>query len=225
VADVRIFTPAREMMFAGHPTIGTAWLLIDEDRAPAGGAFQLQEKVGAVPVRAAADGMLWLTTPPISQVRFVPAEDCARALGLAPEDLIPGVMPEVLTAGNPTLLIAVRSPEAVDRASLDLTRLDALRPPGTDPICTFVFAPTAAGAYSRMFAPEHGVVEDPATGSSTGPLGAYMKRHGLTPGDRFYSEQGTKMGRRSFLHVELDGELVYVGGHVTPLTEAIMRLP
>ena len=73
----------------------------------------------------------------------------------------------------------------------------------------FLFTPTAEGAYSRMFAPEYGIAEDPATGSSTGPLAAYMIRHKLVSGQagtRFISEQGTKMGRRSLLHVEVQGE-------------------
>ena len=79
-----------------------------------------------------------------------------------------------------------------------------LRGPGEELMCVFVFTPTAEGAYSRMFAPEYGIVEDPATGSSTGPLAAFMMQHGLVSnkdGTRFVSEQGTKMGRRSLLHV------------------------
>jgi trans-2,3-dihydro-3-hydroxyanthranilate isomerase len=87
------------------------------------------------------------------------------------------------------------------------------------------------GAYSRMFAPEYGVPEDPATGSSTGPLAAFMMRHGLvanSSGTRLVSEQGTKMGRRSFLHVHVRGDRgangIEVGGHVTPLVTAAMRL-
>jgi PhzF family phenazine biosynthesis protein len=87
------------------------------------------------------------------------------------------------------------------------------------------------GAYSRMFALEFGVVEDPATSSSTGPLAAYMIRHKLVSpqaGTRFVSEQGAKMGRRSFLHVEIQAEQgadgIYVGGHVTPPVEAVMTL-
>jgi trans-2,3-dihydro-3-hydroxyanthranilate isomerase len=78
-----------------------------------------------------------------------------------------------------------------------------------------------------MFAPEHGVIEDPATGSATGPLAAYLMKHGLVstePGTRFISEQGTKMGRRSILHVYINGESIEVGGCVTPLVEATMRL-
>jgi trans-2,3-dihydro-3-hydroxyanthranilate isomerase len=75
------------------------------------------------------------------------------------------------------------------------------------------------------------MVSFPATGSSTGPLAAYMIRHMLVSAQacrRFVSEQGTKMGRRSFLHVEIQGEQgadgIYVGGHVTPIAEGVMTL-
>jgi trans-2,3-dihydro-3-hydroxyanthranilate isomerase len=94
-----------------------------------------------------------------------------------------------------------------------------------------VFTPTPEGAYSRMFAPEHGVMEDPATGSATGPLAAYMMRHRLAPGrsgTRWISEQGTKMGRRSLLHVNIHGEQgsegIEVGGYTTPLVDATMTI-
>jgi predicted PhzF superfamily epimerase YddE/YHI9 len=93
------------------------------------------------------------------------------------------------------------------------------------------FAATSEGAYSRMFAPEYGIVEDPATGSSTGPLAAYMIRHKLVSSraaTRFVSERGTKMGRRSILHVHIRGERgsngIDVGGYVTPLVRAVMKL-
>jgi trans-2,3-dihydro-3-hydroxyanthranilate isomerase len=83
-----------------------------------------------------------------------------------------------------------------------------------------------------MFAPEHGVVEDPATGSATGPLAAYMMRHGLVSmvdGTRFVSEQGTKMGRRSMLHVLVHGEGgrdgIEVGGSVVPFAEGTFEAP
>jgi trans-2,3-dihydro-3-hydroxyanthranilate isomerase len=82
-----------------------------------------------------------------------------------------------------------------------------------------------------MFAPEYGIVEDPATGSATGPLAAYMLRHQLlseAARSRFVSEQGTKMGRRSLLHVQIREEsgrdIIEVGGYVTPLITAVMHL-
>jgi trans-2,3-dihydro-3-hydroxyanthranilate isomerase len=83
-----------------------------------------------------------------------------------------------------------------------------------------------------MFAPEHGVVEDPATGSATGPLAAYMMRHGIADfqdGTRLVSEQGTKMGRRSLLYVAIHGEHgaagIEVGGSVVEFARGTLRLP
>jgi trans-2,3-dihydro-3-hydroxyanthranilate isomerase len=232
-AQVRIFTPLKEMAFAGHPTIGTSFVLLDEGRVhPVEGEFILEEKIGPVPVRVDAGRvpMLWLTTPPIAEGPEYPSALCAELLGLEAGDLL-GITPRLLNAGNPTLFVAVRDRGAVDRTWLDLAGSRTLRGADREPFCTFVFAPTPEGAYSRMFAPEYGVPEDAATGSSTGPLAAFMMRHGLVSsadGTRIVSEQGTKMGRRSILHVRIRGargsEGIDVGGHVTPLATASMSL-
>jgi trans-2,3-dihydro-3-hydroxyanthranilate isomerase len=232
-ARVRIFTPAKEMLFAGHPTIGTAFVLLDEGLVPGKtGDFMLEENIGPVPVRVetGARPMLWLSTPSIEAGPCYDPALCANVLGLSTKDLL-DIAPQRLSAGNPTIFVALRDRLAVDRAWLDLAGMRQLR--GSDPelMCVFVFTPTAEGAYSRMFAPEYGVPEDPATGSSTGPLAAFMMRHGLvanSSGTRLVSEQGTKMGRRSFLHVHVRGDGgangIEVGGHVTPLVTAAMRL-
>ena len=232
-ARVRIFTPTREMAFAGHPTVGTAFVLVQKGIVPSDSTeFMLEEEVGPIPIRIAGEQrpLIWLRTPPIHEGRCFDGALCARALGLAREDLLP-LKPQLLSAGNPTLLLAVKDKAAVDRAWLDLASFQPLKGAESVPFCVFLFTPTPEGAYSRMFAPEYGVVEDPATGSSTGPLAAFMMRHGLASnaaGTRFVSEQGTKMGRRSLLHVEIQGENgmggIYVGGYVTPIIEAVMNL-
>ncbi len=229
--SVRIFTPMSEMIFAGHPTIGASFVLLDEDIVPKDSErFVLEEKIGPVPIRVQRGErpLIWLTTPPIHAGRAFEPKLCAQALGLTPDDLL-GVMPQIFSAGNPTLYIALKDQAAVDRAWFDMQGVRTLDL-GGESVCVFVFTPTQAGAYSRMFAPEHGVVEDPATGSATGPLAAYMLQHSLAPsadGTRFISEQGAKMGRRSFLHVQLHGEGgadgIEVGGYVTPLVDATMR--
>jgi PhzF family phenazine biosynthesis protein len=100
----------------------------------------------------------------------------------------------------------------VDRAHPE--HLAALKDDVVDPFGVFVFAPTPTGAYSRMFAPDFGMPEDSGTGSATGPLASFMIRHGLLKGSRMTSEQGTKMGRRSMLHVVIDGDAIDVGGYV-----------
>jgi trans-2,3-dihydro-3-hydroxyanthranilate isomerase len=233
-ARVRIFTPAKELAFAGHPTVGTAFVLVLKGIVASDSTeFMLEEEVGPVHIRIEGGQrpLIWLRTPPIHEGRCFDGALCARALGLEPQDLLP-LKPQLLSAGNPTLLIAVKDKAAVDRASLDLTGLKVLKGGANEVFCVFLFATTPDGAYSRMFAPDYGVPEDPATGSSTGPLAVFMIRQGLlssSAGTRFVSEQGTRMGRRSLLHVELRGENgtdgIYVGGHVTPIIEAVMNLP
>jgi trans-2,3-dihydro-3-hydroxyanthranilate isomerase len=225
-ARVRIFTPASEMEFAGHPTIGTAFVLrqrnaIAHDRRN----FALEERVGLVRIRVGdeSDPIIWLTTPPIALGGVYGKALCARALSLAVDEMIPDLSCELLTAGNPNIFVPLKSKEAVDRAVIDSHALGQLIRE-TPLACLFAFTPTPEGAYSRMFAPAIGVIEDPATGSATGPLAAYMMKHGLVSngdGTRFISEQGTKMGRRSILHVLVHGEngarSIEVGGNVAPV--------
>ncbi|MGH7706498.1 MAG: PhzF family phenazine biosynthesis protein, partial [Vulcanimicrobiaceae bacterium] len=233
-ARLRIFTPGYEMMFAGHPTICTAYVmrhlgLVGRDRTE----FTLEEGVGPVRVRvdAGADPLIWLETPPITHGKIFDRTLCARAVGLSESDLLTDVPCQLVSAGNPNVYIALGGRAAVDRAAVDTVALQALLATEPAPACIFVFAKTPEGAYSRMFAPAHGVPEDPATGSATGPLAAFMMQHGLAPhvdGTRFISEQGTKMGRRSRLHVFVHGDhgssSIEVGGHVAPLTVATMTL-
>jgi trans-2,3-dihydro-3-hydroxyanthranilate isomerase len=223
-ARVRIFTPMREMPFAGHPTVGASFVLLDEGVALVD-RFLLEEAIGPIPIRVERKerALIWLQSPPVVEGREVDPTLCARSLGLSPSDLL-DVTPRILSAGNPNVYIAVKDPATVDRAWL--SAVSPLKAEPTELLCVFVFASTPEGAYSRMFAPEHGVVEDPATGSAMGPLAAYLMKHGMIsrkPGTRFVSEQGTKMGRRSFLHVQIENEKIEVGGYVTPLVEATMR--
>jgi trans-2,3-dihydro-3-hydroxyanthranilate isomerase len=236
-ARVRIFTPTMELRFAGHPTLGTGFVLRERGLvARETERFVLEEGIGDVPVRVdpgrpGEAEVLWLTTPPIA---FGPVFDraaCAAALGLEPGDLSEAD-PQLVTAGNPNIYITVRDREAVDRAWLDLAGLRGLHGGRESTDAVFVFAATETGAYARMFAPEHGVVEDPATGSATGPLAAYMLRHHLiarTDGTRFTSEQGVKMGRRSLLHVIVHGDDgcdgIEVGGSCVLVAEGEILLP
>lgn len=233
-ARVRIFTPTMEMRFAGHPTIGTAYVARtcgvvarDVER------FSLEEQVGAVPIRvdAGSDPLIWLQTPPIARTGELPHELAASLTGLQRADLIETVPCSILSAGNPNVYIAVRDREAVDRAWVETAAQREILGSQPEPTCVFVFAPVEGGAYSRMFSPEHGVVEDPATGSATGPLAAFMMQNGLAPSadaTRLVSEQGAKMGRRSLLHILIRGENgkdgIEVGGHVRPVATATMTL-
>jgi len=232
-ARARIFTPAKEMAFAGHPTVGTAFVLLQEAIVARNvSAFMLEEQVGPVPIRIEPGHrpLIWLRMPPVLEGKCHDSSLCATVLGLEPQDLLP-MKPQLLSAGNPTLVVAAKNKAAVDRAWLDLAGMKTLRGAEKEPFCVYLFTPMPDGAYSRMFAPEYGISEDPASGSCMGPLAVLMMRHKLisnSAGTRFVSEQGTKMGRRSLLHVEIRGKRaadgIYVGGHVAPITEAVMTL-
>jgi trans-2,3-dihydro-3-hydroxyanthranilate isomerase len=232
-ACVRIFTPAKEMAFAGHPTVGTAFVLLQEQIVARDvREFMLEEQVGPVPIQieAGQHPLIWLRMPPVREGKCYDSALCARVLGLEPQELLP-MKPQLLSAGNPTVVVAARNKAAVDRAWLDLSGMKTLRGTENEPFCVYLFTPTPDGAYSRMFGPEYGIPEDPASGSCMGPLAVLMMRYNFisnSAGTRFVSEQGTKMGRRSLLLVEIRGKEaadgIYVGGHVTPIVEAVMTL-
>jgi trans-2,3-dihydro-3-hydroxyanthranilate isomerase len=229
-ARVRIFTPASELPFAGHPTVGTAWVLASEGLVPGGSLeFVLEEGVGPVQVRGVkGPGGLtfWMRHP---ELTFGVVErrraQAAEAIGLSEDDLVEPVPVQVVSTGNPLLFFALRDGLAVDEAVPDFDLLrDVLK--GTSSFGAFIFAVVGANRlYSRMFSLD--IPEDPATGSGTGPLGAFAVRYGLVPRApkvTLVSEQGTKMGRQSFLHIELTyrGEDdvpsdIEVGGAVRPV--------
>ncbi len=143
-------------------------------------------------------------------------------------------MPCFVSAGSPLLFICLRSLEAVDRAQFQ----NALLPQAlgsANSVGTFIFSrkdfasQTNFDVYSRMFAPQTGIAEDPATGGATGPLAAYMMRYGLLPQNAaaaFISEQGVKMGRRSLLHVRTDPKdsSIKVGGETVVIASGTLML-
>jgi trans-2,3-dihydro-3-hydroxyanthranilate isomerase len=242
-ARVRIFTPAREVPFAGHPTIGTAWVLATEQLLPPNTRrFNLEEGIGPVEVtlegEPARPSFLWMRH---AEARFGPGlikrVAFARALGLAESNLLAGSPICTGSTGNTFLYIPLRDREVVDRARLDVPALLAAQGEGPN-LGVFVFAPDsdpkARRVSSRMFAPHtSGVPDDPATGSASGPLGAYLVEHGLvTPAATvdIVSEQGTRMGRPSFIRIRVGmsaGRVseILVGGSVVPVIEGRLRVP
>ncbi len=229
-ARVRIFTPASELPFAGHPTVGTAWVLATEGLVPGGALeFVLEEGVGPVKVRGVkgADGLtFWMTHPALTFGRVERRRSqAAEAIGLTEPDLLPDVPVQMATTGNPFLFFGVRDARAVDQAVPDAELLTEILD-ATEAFGAFIFAPVGGNRlYSRMFSLD--IPEDPATGSGSGPLGGFAVKYGLVPRAEkvaIVSEQGTKMGRQSFIHIELTygdpDELpskIEVGGSVRPV--------
>lgn len=242
-ARVRIFTPARELPFAGHPTIGTAWVLATHGLLPGKpSAFNLEEGIGPVPVTLEGDparpSFLWMRhREPEWGPELANRAEVAAALSLADPDLVPGAPIQTGSTGSRFLFVPLRDRATVDRAVLDVPKI--IRALGDQPLVgIFVFAPDpdpAAGrVHSRMFAPHtSGIPEDPATGSAAGPLGAYLVQHRLVKASEkveIVSDQGVKMGRPSRLHIRgvtRDGRLdeIEVGGSVVPVIDGRLRVP
>jgi trans-2,3-dihydro-3-hydroxyanthranilate isomerase len=187
VARARIFTPRRELDFAGHPTIGCAHAIGRHHELAT--PFAIEENVGLIPIESdrdeAGDQLFWLTTPKLTFFETLDTARCARLLSLSTNDFacIPA---QFVSAGSPLLLICLGSIDAVDRAELQQAHLgDAIG--SANSVGTFVFARKEPGStscfdvYSRMFAPQTGIPEDPATGGAAGPLAGYMHRYGMLP--------------------------------------------
>jgi trans-2,3-dihydro-3-hydroxyanthranilate isomerase len=202
---LRIFTPARELPFAGHPTVGTAYVLSDSHD----GTLRLEEQVGTLEVTV-RDGFTEMEQP---LPTFEPVADraaVAASLALDDRDLEPALPIEVGSSGNRFMFVAVRTLDAVKRASPRGLAEAAY-------IFTTQTVEPGSTVHGRMYAPWQGIAEDPATGSANGPLGAYLVRHGLSDGSRIVSEQGFEMGRPSLLYVRVGGgrdriTSVHVGG-------------
>jgi trans-2,3-dihydro-3-hydroxyanthranilate isomerase len=229
-AKVRIFNPVVEMKFAGHPTIGTAWVLADEGLVKNGSLeFILEEGIGPVAVRGVRTKervMFWMTHPQLSYGEVLPHQQVAAAIGVEEKDVVSEVPAQIASTGTPFLFIALRDQRAVDSAVSDKSRLEKLLH-GKPAIAVFLFAVHGAGRlYSRCLGAE--IPEDPATGSASGPLGGYAVKYGLierAPKVSIVSEQGVKMGRQSFVHIELTygddatdiPSRIEVGGSVMPV--------
>jgi trans-2,3-dihydro-3-hydroxyanthranilate isomerase len=234
VGVLRIFTPGREVLFAGHPTIGTAIALVDHLWwvGPNESSFALRLRIGDVPI-AIDRGIpttAWLTTPPVNFGREIARHDAAAILCVGLADVRNDLPSQLVGAGNPFLYVPLATKAAVDRAVLDVAAVRA-QLGWNDINGIYFFAQTDDGAYARMFAPMSGIAEDPATGSATGPLYAFLAKCGALPHrERFVNLQGVAMGRPSTLHVRLgwNGDAldkIEIGGNAVFVGEGKLRVP
>ena len=225
---MRIFTPAAELPFAGHPTLGTAFVLVSEGRVSSPGTQSTA--AGEVPIEVdLATNFAWMTQLPVEFGRVFEDRDLiARAIGLEPDDLGSDLPVQTVTTGLLWTIVPVRDAERLSRAQRDGRALEqAVAASGDEGL--YLFAVTDEGATARMFDAGHGIGEDPATGSAAGPLGAYLAQYGLAgmPGS-IVVRQGERVGRPSELHVEVRDEggrwRVRVGGGVHVVGSGSFRL-
>jgi trans-2,3-dihydro-3-hydroxyanthranilate isomerase len=239
---VRIFTPQREIPFAGHPVIGTCFVLGDQGRiGPKEGkrVMRLELGLGVFPVEVVfLGGEPVLVKMEQRSPEFIGAyaevELLARLLSLPLEklDLLKGPA-EVVSTGLPFLIIPLTSQKALSQAKINPSILETV----AQELDTSLVAPfTMEGMggnriRARVFAPLHGVPEDPATGSAAGCLSAYLVKHGLIKGEPLTTveiEQGMDIHRPSLIHVELaveekSIERVWVSGSVVRVLEGTIR--
>jgi trans-2,3-dihydro-3-hydroxyanthranilate isomerase len=221
---IRIFTPSHELPFAGHPVLGSAFVLA----AP----LQLSEIVletgaGPVPVRIERDGpriVFGRMVQPVPRVEpFPETASLLRALGVERSAL----PVELYDNGPRHLFVALGSETEVAAVEPDFQALARVLPRGT----TSCFAGAGRCWKTRAFAPGAGVMEDPATGSAAGPLACHLARHGRTTfGEEIEIRQGAEIGRPSVLFARADGttaaiERVEVGGSAVTVARGEFRLP
>ncbi len=242
--SVRIFTPAVELPMAGHPTIGTAFVLAHEHSIQAHETETtvfFEEGVGIIPVTLTFQDdhiqSIQMSQPlPTFGSQFFNREAIAQMLSLDTADLDAMLPLEVVSCGVPFLFVPVNNLAAMQSMQF---RRDVwervLRDFEAPHVFVFTEEVVEAGStvHSRMFAPAMGIAEDPATGAASGPLGCYLVRHGrVKPGKitEIVSEQGLEMGRPSFIRVRIEqaGEQitgVHVGGQCYWMGEGTIEVP
>ena len=243
-ARMRIFTPAEELPMAGHPTIGSTYALVRSGViGPDRDTFVFGLGIGPVPVSLSwknkALNFAWMTQPnPTFGEPIADPAGAAAALGLSAAAVSGTGLPvQVISCGVPFLFIPLTTRQAVDGATLDTAALAAFYESSKKAAHgVFIFSAQPGGdkatVYSRMFAPGLGVVEDPATGAASGPLGCYLVRHKVVTLEKaraMLSLQGVKMGRPSHVHISIGAakdaiNSVRVGGEAVVAGEGTLYL-
>jgi trans-2,3-dihydro-3-hydroxyanthranilate isomerase len=226
--QVRIFTPATEVPFAGHPNVGTAFALattgaFGEIRGSVTVTFE--EKAGVVPMRIERRGegiFCELTAPEkLSIGKRVPLRAVAAAVSLPPEDFVTDTHPpQVASVGLPFIMAQLRNRDALKRARINMPAFDALATEGVTPdVHMYVRSHDDFDIHARMFAPLDGVPEDPATGSANCALAAMLTQydHAASGTFSYRISQGVEIARPSVLEARIEkreGALVsaHIGG-------------
>ena len=217
-ARIRIFTPNNELPFAGHPILGTAFVLAQPLQLE---EIHLETGRGLVPVRLDRDGPRvafgWMRQPEPTWEPFERAEELCRILGATPTDLAL----ELYRQGPGHVLVELGSAEEVAALTPDFGALARFMDEGAA-----VFARDGDRWKLRVFVPAYGIAEDPATGSAAGPLALHLARHGrIAFGDEIVIGQGVEIGRPSTLHaVARSPEEIEVGGSAVVVARGEFRL-
>jgi trans-2,3-dihydro-3-hydroxyanthranilate isomerase len=222
----RIFTPAGELPFAGHPSLGTA-VAVATWAGRGRAAYTQQTGTGLQAVEARVDGERWRAEMVQGEVELGPELDpgpLLEAAGLGPGDADPSLGAQLVSTGLPTAILPLRDLGALRRARLDQPvlggRLEAI---GSHMLYLALCEPDAGRARARGFAREPEVGEDPATGSSGGALCGYLAARAGCEAVRI--SQGAEVGRPSVIEARMEGARPRVAGGVIPVIGGTVRLP
>ncbi|HKN14488.1 MAG TPA: PhzF family phenazine biosynthesis protein [Candidatus Binatus sp.] len=240
---VRIFTPKHEMPMAGHPTVGTTWVLASRGEIPLDSASvdaTVHLGIGPVTVTIENTGgkpdFVWMghRAAEFGAKRHDRGR-IAKALGITAADIRDDLPIQAVSTGVPFLFVPVRSLDALAKCAVNAAALAALFKPGETILPVYMFVANEAGEFaprSRMFGPHDGVPEDPATGGASAPFGAYAATYKLidpAPKAAFLIRQGVEMGRPSEIHVEVARKdsgsfAIRIGGRCAIVGEGAMFL-
>ncbi len=240
---LRIFTPSSELPLAGHPVVGTCFILAER------GIISLEEGTnriyqecgaGVLPVDiivkdGKVDQVVMTQSPPRFFDEYTDRKLLADSVGLSEDQLLPDDLPaQVVSTAVPQLMVPARSLRHMDKIEVNLVAMrKVLATTRSDSFMIFTreCVHDEATVHARMFAPTIGIPEDPATGSASGALGAYLVRRGLVkaePTAHILVEQGYEMGRPSSIHVEVDTDEhgpveVRVGGKAVEVADGKLQ--
>lgn len=226
--DIRIFTPKIELPFAGHPTLGTAYSIMDilDIWSQKKDILKLKTKVGVIPLEKEND-IIWMTqNEPEFFTKYTDKKEIGDLINVSPEDISDDLPVEEVSTGNNMLIIPIKSLAAIQGADGNVNNLKRFYA-GKNAVGPYLFTLETinpnARVHTRFFAAHLGIIEDAATGSAAGPLTAYLLKYNVIGKSfKIENEQGIEMGRPSKIlmkgeikenkyTIKIGGKCVYIG--------------
>ncbi len=215
--DVRIFTPAVEVPFAGHPTLGTAHVIQTHFENNSAQEIRLNLKVGQIPVFADKSGLTMIQNQPEFGIT-IEKNAVAAALSISADNIREDYPVQEVSTGLEAVIVPLKTVDALERCHVNYDRLHAFHQ-AYRKCNVLAFVPQGTGLRVRVFMDDPGFLEDPATGSANGDLAAYLLHHNFFSNNEisYTVSQGSEMGRPSTLLIKASLKngiyTIHVGGH------------
>jgi PhzF family phenazine biosynthesis protein len=221
---LRIFTPKRELPFAGHPTIGSAHAVLRHGLKPQGAGRLVQECAkGLVDIKIDGERLfLALPEPQFREPTRSQLAEAADGLGVMQADIQRAA---IIDVGPVWFTLQLASGDAVRALAPDMSKLAALNPIGITGVNVFGLYPRGASTdvEVRSFAPGDGVPEDPVCGSGNGCVAALVRREGVLKAPTYVASQGRCLGRDGQVTIQFDGSAIWLGGHAVTCVEGVLQ--